>query len=294
MKVKLEANGTSEYQRIPLERMSKTDKIPNRELDEKHVASLQTSIAKSGLDTPLTIWGGTKPGTKMKMKGVEVPAAFLVAGFHRREAIKAIRNENPERFDILFKEGVPCVVKFGELKDILLLQLRENVDRKDPSAEEILPFLRRLRTEFKMEQKEIARNLGKSTAWVSVILDIENTLGDEATEEVSKGGVSLREARDVAKSIKKERSEGKTPDVKAKVAKMKAESAERKSKGKKRREKRTSIGVLFKRYRALPQTGIGARVRILEEMIEYAIGEADEPPSEVAEEAEEKPKKSKK
>ena len=272
---------------VPLELIVQHKELPPRDVDQNNVDELFHSIKRSGLDTRLTLWGGDKSGTKMTVGGKEHPASFLIAGNHRRAALRKLLKDDPDRFNALFPNGIPCTIRICPLSEALLIQLRENVMRKDMTPEQILPVLQHL-TKLGVKQNVIAIRIGKSTGWVSQMLDIAENLGEEGLEEVAKGGLTVRDARAAGKEIKKAKKDGKPVSAKEAVSKLK-QKIEEKRKGKKRVEKRASIKLLYNRYSVLPSNVTqGRRVQILEGICEYLIGESDDLPKEVASDKEEK------
>lgn len=275
--------------KIPLKRIVDHAEIPHRDLNTEWVEELSQSIQNVGLDVPLIVWnGGGEKGIRMELGegGEKVPASFLVAGNHRRAALKAFMKRDPAAFKERFADGIPCHVHGGSIADVLTAQLRENVMRSDMPAEQVFPVLKRLlKKEAKggcgMSQKEVAKAIGKSTAWVSQILSIEEELGEEVVEALKKKEVGLSEARDAAGQAKKDKKAGKTVDKKAVVEKLKAKSKARKEKGKTREDRRLSAKVLWKRYLALPSRPMGEKKAILESALGYLAQDAD---SELAEE----------
>ena len=259
---------------VPIERLVAHPDVPNRELDEEFVKELSLDIANNGLDVPIAIWDGN--GTKVRVGGQEYDGTFVVAGRHRREAIAQLRKRDKATFQKLFSQGVPCISRQGALVDVLALQLRENVQRKDMSSADILPFMVTLRDAHKLTGKDIASKIGKSRAWVSRIFEIEAELGTEGVAEVSKGGVSMREATKIAKKAKSAKSKGEKLDVKEEVSKVKADKGDRE-----RAVKRDSLKTLFKRYQGLPSTTLGLRVEILENLIQYVLQDIDELPEQL-------------
>lgn len=283
--------------RVPLRCIVDHDEIKHRELDREWVSTLSKDIERNGLDNPLFVWnGGGDKGKQVELdNGKVVPATFLVAGCHRRAALRELFKRNAERYKELFPEGVPVIVSGGEVKDALARHLRENVQRRDMPAEQVLPVIRRMRDDYGMKQKEIAKSIGKSEAWVSQIFDIEETLGEEGAEEVSKGGVQLSEAREAARKVKAAKKAGKPTSAKEELQKVKAKASLRKAKGKVREDKRVSAKKVWARYIALPKMNLGAKLGIAEAAMGYLAGDEEyDLPAELSADVEAETKKSKK
>lgn len=273
-KPKMPPVGVSTDEMIPLEHIVNHKELPNRKLDKAHAEELFHSIRRSGLDTPLIVWGGDKEGVKMKLSSGVVPASFLIAGAHRRAALQRLQDEEPARFKELFADGIRCVRRICSLEEALFIQLRENVARKNPEPETILPIMQHLEG-LGLKHNVIAARIGKSTGWVSQIFDITKNLGEEGVEVVKEGGASMRELRKAAQDVKKGKSDAKTA-----VAKLKEKVAKKKASGKQRAEKKVSLKVLFNRYTLLPKGkfSAGSKLQMLEGICEYIIGESDEIP----------------
>lgn len=280
MKVTQPSKGAAPTGFLPLELLVDHPSLHNRPIDEEWVQELKTSIAKNGLDTPLFVWNGGTECPKMTVNDKDFPASFVTAGFHRRAALRKLRKENPDRFAELFPKGVPVIVRGGSMQETICLQLRENVDRLNPTAAEILPQMLRLRDEFKMKNKEIAQRIGRSDSYVSQVFAVEEELGTEGVEEVVSGGVSAKEAVKAAAEVRKARKAGKPVDKKAVVAKAKEKTAKLKAKGAQREEKRMSLKRIWKAYKALPAMTLGKKLNLIEAAVEYAVGDSDRLPKE--------------
>lgn len=250
-------------------------KKSQRQLDDETVQSLTKDISRNGLLQPLLVWNGGGDGTLMEIgSGEEAPSSFLVDGNHRLAALKAIFKSDGALFKERFPNGVPVYVVSGELKDALAAQVRANVQRKDPEAGEIFPVIERLMSkEFGMRQKDVAKAIGKSEAYVSNILSIKETLGEEGAEEVKKGGMRLSDAKSAAREVRKAKKEGKSVNVKEVLEKAKNKKAKLASKGRERSERRVSAAKVYERYKALPRMQVGQKVLLLEATLAYLAGE---------------------
>lgn len=257
---------------VPLDRLANHVQVKNRQHETEDVSDLTADIERNGLDTPVMVWDGGKPGNLMKLGGETVPATFLIAGFRRREALRRFRSEDPKNFAKKFPNGIPAILRTGELQDVLCLHLRENIARVNPAAEDIIPVLLRLQDEFKMKQNAIAAQVGKSTAWVSQILTVKKTLGDEGIKELEKGGLSLKDAKDAAAKVKAAAKKGETLDPKEALKTAKAKTSARKDSGRERDEKRMSAKKVFAIYKAMPSVTMGERIQLLEKALGYLAG----------------------
>lgn len=262
----------SDLRFVPLEHIIKHAELKNRDIDKDHVAELKASILASGLDTPLQVWDGEGgPGSLMKLKGEKLPATFLIAGGHRKVALREIQEENPTFFKKHFAAGIPVSVFHGDLNDAIAAQLRENVARKNPTAAEVLPHIKKLLANGK-KKSEIAKMIGKSKAWVTTTMQVAE-LGDEDFE---KGDIGLQEGRAAVKKVKS----GKMSKEEAREE-AKQKTSKKKAKGAKRQDKRIGLKKLWAAYNGLPNTKLGVKITILEGIIQYNIGETDELPEEI-------------
>lgn len=265
---------------VPVEGLLRNKEIPYRTVDKEFVEALSQDIEHNGLDNPIQVWDTGKVVRVKMPDGEKLDAAYIIAGVHRTEAIKSLKGRNAKRYSELFPNGVPAIVSTGELPDALFRLLRENVQRKEMSAEQILPIMRKLRDEFKMKNRQIAKEVGKSDSWVSQIFDLEETLGKDGVDKVTEGKLSIREAQKVAKSVKEKRAKGEDADVSAEIDETAKERG-----GLKRAKKRVSAKKLQLRYAALPSSlTIGARVKILEDVLRYLAEEIKTLPKELREE----------
>lgn len=281
---------------VPLSHILRNDEIKYRPLDEKHVAELAKNILENGLESPLLVWnGGTKKGELIQVEGSDkkIPATYLIAGNHRLAALTKIRRDDKALYKERFPEGIPVHVRSGEIQDVLLAQLRENVTRKDMGAEHILPIIKRLRKDFSMKGRAIAAAIGKHESYVSQILDAEETLGEQEAEEIANEGGTIGDLRKAAKKVKEAVKKGKDKKVAAKEATKEAKSkiANKKASGRQRDERRVSAKKVYERYIALPRgLKMGKKVTILETTLAYLAGDEDTPalPKELREDVESK------
>lgn len=281
-----DATETSQHEivLVPLKHLLAHPDLKNRPIDKGHVAELTESILRNGLDTPLQTWNGGADDAEMELTDEgKVPANYLIAGFHRRDALRELKKKDESRFNELFPEAkIPVVRRSGTLPEMIALQIRENANRKDPSLPELLPQLVKLRDTHKMKNVAIARAIGKSEAWVSRVFDIVEEGGEEAVAAAQEGKLSYREALAVADDAKKAKKAGKpmTKEEKSeRVQKAVAKSAKTKGKGKS--DKRVGAKTLYGRYKAMPKVQLGRKLTILEETFAYIAGESDELPAEL-------------
>lgn len=278
---------------VSLDHIVNAKDFPYRDVDPAHVDSLVADIAANGLDTPLFVFS-TEPNQQIKLKGSDKtqPAHFLAAGQHRREALKKLRRENPKAFEKHFANGIPVVHRVGTAQEMMFLMLRENVQRKEMSAEQIFPVLELLTKEpHNLTGKEIAVKIGKSTAWVSQHLAVLET-DPELAEAAKSGKVSVSDARTIAADARKDaKSNGGKVDTKAVSSKI-AAAAQKKTNqaaaGNVRAagdDRRVSAKKLYQRVLALPNLTLQRHRDVLLEALAYLAGESDKLPAELKKDA---------
>ena len=149
--------------------VSKIMSVKNiRNEHDKDIAELADSINRQGLINPITV---------MSVSGGKYR---VIAGHRRLEAIKRL--------------GLPhieCqVLESMSEKDIVLIQLAENVQRKNMSAQELVDVFEELKEKYHMKQNVIAKLFGKDDSWVSMqyqaIRMLEAQYGDKIPEECRK------------------------------------------------------------------------------------------------------------
>lgn len=272
--------------------------IQNRPIDKAHVDELLESIKRNGLDTPLSVWNGAEAeetGEVVSIGSKNVPASYLVAGFHRRAALRKFLKTEPEAYAAKFPNGVPVRVFSGTAADMIALQLRENIARKNMDDPEILTQLIELVDTHKMKQKVVAKKIGKSEAWVSSILAIRDELGEDGVEAVKGKKVAVRDAIQAAAKVRKAKKSGDDDvDAGEELSKAVSKKSKAAAAGNSRAEKRVSAKVLFARVNALPRMAIGAKCDVVLGALAYLAGVEEELPEELSVEPEgdeEKPAK---
>lgn len=151
----------------------------------------------------------------------KTPAGYqIIAGERRWRAAK-----------IVGLKTVPAIIKETTPSGMLEMALVENVQREDLNPIERAQAFKRLKEEFGLETSEIAKRIGKSSAYVSNslrLLTLPDALKDgllsglitegharalaaiqdpklmvEAYKMVIKDGISVRQTEDIARRIKK-------------------------------------------------------------------------------------------
>lgn len=159
---------------IPVDAV-KASRYQAREVfDEEGLKELAESIAAHGVIQPILV---TKSGD-----GYEV-----VAGERRLIASR-----------MAGKSSIPAIVRELTPREMAVIGLIENVQRRDLSFIEEAQGYQRLIDEFGLTQEEVARIVGKSQSTVANKLRVLK-LPDEVLEGIGRGGISERQARALLK-----------------------------------------------------------------------------------------------
>lgn len=268
---------------IPLADIQKHPKIPNRSISKAHVESLTASIKANGLEMPLVIWNND--GANVIKGGVEKPASYLCAGFHRFEALSALPAATLKK---LHPDGIPCYVIDGDLGAAVGAQVRENMMRKQFDNKEAINMIARLSEEFEKSNKEIATIIGKTAPYVSAVLKCYNELDESLWNDLCDGYLTLTDATALARAMSEAES---APDeetkaaAKEKVTTAKSKLATKKAKkvaaGTKNAPKRVGTATLIARYKALPPMSSAKKILAAETVIFYIAGDIDDLPPEL-------------
>lgn len=161
-------------------------KNPREEL--KDIEELVASIRAVGLQVPLTVLAQdlrTDDGAKKELY-------YLVVGFRRYEAIRMIREQDPDAFKTVE------VKRFkGSVAEAQVLNLTENIQRSDLTPFEIANGVEIL-LNLGYSQKDIADKVGKSQTWVSNAIQFRRSATPQLKNAVKEGVVSYGFARQIA------------------------------------------------------------------------------------------------
>ena len=152
---------------------------PRRIFDEEKLQELAASIKEFGIVQPLVV----------RKKG---EAFELVAGERRLRAAKLAGLAN-----------VPVVIKDYDDTKMMEIALIENIQRHDLNPIEEAQGLRRLMSEFKLTQEQVAEKVGRSRVAVTNILRLLN-LPQEIQNEIINGTLTMGQAKQLLGLPKKE------------------------------------------------------------------------------------------
>jgi len=161
----------------------------------KSVDTLTNSIKVCGLLHPI----GVKPKSKTEPDGTQ--HYFIVYGSRRYRAIEKIREENPEAF-----AEIPAFEKDGTTQTLRELNLIENLDREELSPSEVADAIVCM-VNSGMEQRAIAKHLGRPQSWVSYHHKVATKLGPDAKKVFEAGDITFEQALHVADVPEAEQAE---------------------------------------------------------------------------------------
>lgn len=179
---------TRRYEYLNIDSVSIHPSIGNhRPVNPAKVSHLQKDILQNGLLEPLVIWE-RQPGEY-----------YLVGGFHRMEAIKRIRDNNPGYF-----ERVDVRVVAGDPDEIRALNLKLNADRLDTKITDYFETVVYLNN-ANWTSRRIAEFLDKSVAWIEEIIRYAPMVTDKMHGMLQEGKMSWNRAKEIIqKTLKAE------------------------------------------------------------------------------------------
>ena len=143
---------------------------PRKTFNEESIKELAASINKHGLMQPIIV--------------IEDNDNYiLVAGERRLKAVKS-----------LGRDTIRAIISDISLKDLREYALIENIQREDLNALEIAISLKSLIDEYGFTHEELARNIGKSRAYISNMLRLL-TLPDNVKEKILENKISYGHAK---------------------------------------------------------------------------------------------------
>ena len=175
---------TKRFDYVPFDRVHLHPSVANhRPLNEAKVAHYAEDILRNGLLEPIVVWE-RNPGE-----------FFLVGGFHRHNAIRRIRSQNPGYFD-----RVDVRVVHGELDEIQALNLKLNADRLDARITDYFDAVIFM-ANANWDVQRIARFLDKNAAWIEDILRYAPGMDSRVRRMLEAGELSWAKAKDVCKAV---------------------------------------------------------------------------------------------
>lgn len=171
--------------RIPFEHLL-FEKEFNARQDYEEIDELAASIEKDGLLQPMGVTAKTR-------KDDSIQNYFIIYGFRRYLALCKIREKLG---DNAFSE-IDVVVVEGPVQDLKTKNLIENLDRKSLKPHEIVNAVRGM-VNAGLEQRDIAKRLGRPQSWVSYHYKVATKLGVEAKKAFESNELTLEQALHIA------------------------------------------------------------------------------------------------
>lgn len=140
----------SELKNLPIEKIVRDEEQPRKNFDEEALFALSSSIKEHGVLQPIVV---TRDGDKYK----------IVAGERRWRASK-----------IAGLKEIPAIVRTIDAQNRLELSVIENAQREDLNAIELATAYAKLKNQFNLDTKEIAKKIGKSESMVVNVLRLLN------------------------------------------------------------------------------------------------------------------------
>lgn len=166
--------------------------IPNvrggGDIEHLDVDDLIESIREEGLLQSLTV----RVQRRREGGGQRFTRYFLVAGFRRLKAIRALIEEDPEAF-----ETVPCTVFAGDENDALLANLAENIDRVDLTPMDIAARIYELQKRG-IKTDKIANRVKRSTSRIYALMRIYQNATPQIKELLQIGEINTNDAAKLA------------------------------------------------------------------------------------------------
>jgi ParB-like chromosome segregation protein Spo0J len=171
---------TKRYEYLNFDKIAVHPTIGNhRQLALSKVTHLEKDILRNGLLEPLVVWERNQG------------EYYLVGGFHRMEAIKGIRKNNPGYFD-----HVDVRVVAGEPDEIKALNLKLNTDRVDTKITDYFETVVYLNN-VNWSSERIAEFLDKSITWIEDILKYAPMITTEIHSKLENGELSWNRAKEI-------------------------------------------------------------------------------------------------
>ena len=175
---------TKRFDYVPFDKVHLHPSVANhRPLNEAKVAHYAEDILRNGLLEPIVVWE-RNPGE-----------FYLVGGFHRHNAIRRIRSQNPGYFD-----RVDVRVVHGELDEIQALNLKLNADRLDARITDYFDAIIFM-ANANWEKSRIARFLDKNVAWIEDILRYAPGMDPRVRRMLESGRISWAKAKAICKAV---------------------------------------------------------------------------------------------
>lgn len=171
---------TKRYEYLSFDKIQIHPTVANhRQLSLAKVSHLEKDILRNGLLEPLVVWERNSG------------EYYLVGGYHRLEAIKGIRKNNPGYFD-----RIDVRVVAGEPDEIKALNLKLNADRLDTKITDYFETVVYLNN-VNWPLDRIAEFLDKSVPWIEDILKYAPMVNSTMHAKLESGELSWNRAKEI-------------------------------------------------------------------------------------------------
>ena len=208
--------------------------------DQGTIVDLAESIQKHGVLQPIIVEETSRDRYR------------IIAGQRRFSACQKLRMET-----------IPCVVRTVAPKSRLVLQLIENIQRKDLHPLEEARALKRLMDEGKLSQDKVARQIGRSKSAVSQSLRLLNIPPEVLSSVEASASINKSVLLEIAKESDPDRQKNMCRDAQAGELTVRKARAKKASVGK-LRPKITVIAVPDATVQVLFRAGKATTERIIE------------------------------
>jgi hypothetical protein len=177
---------TKRYEYMPFDNIRTHPVISNhRPLEARKVAHLEKDILENGLLEPLIVW-----------EPLSGDYYYLVGGFHRMAAVKAIREKHPGYFD-----QIDVRVVSGGLDEMKALNLKLNADRLGAKITDYFDTVLYLNN-ANWNKQRIASFLDKSLPWLEDIMRFVPGMDPRLRKLLEEEKVSWNKAKSICRRIR--------------------------------------------------------------------------------------------
>jgi ParB/RepB/Spo0J family partition protein len=208
---------------------------PRVTFDKKEIESLADSIEERKLQVPLLVWVADEHGEPIKDES-GAPIKVILSGKRRRAALELLVEGKRANG---YEKAVPYYPFTGNLQQARITAIVENTDRENVTDYDTAASIQGL-VDLGLQQKDIAKALHKSNAWVSRVYAAYRNCCEPVRKAWQSGKISKEAAQNIATFVVKgKKGEGDVPDFKKQEAALK-EFTEARAGGKKARGKARS------------------------------------------------------
>jgi len=162
--------------------------LPNpREWHIREESGFALRIIQVGrLDQPIDVW-------------FDGEHYYLVNGLRRWLALEWMEEHRPDEYHAMFDDGIECLVRTGDIEDVIVAAIVVNADREEYTPLEIANACEILRSRG-YGNKKIAAIVNKDVRTVQRALEFKDKTDESVTELVREGVLKFSAACDVVKA----------------------------------------------------------------------------------------------